>query len=147
MIKRFDILIKENGIYKEYGGIEVSEKEVIGSETYLLQKSLYDDVKKEMIYERFILCPEDYYKNITSLIDKYNLERQYTFTYQDHQIGFYGFQKSFDENEASSEDKIDIYIEYEDGYIMNIETDKRSELEAMKPFVDELLQYLDSLFD
>ena len=65
-----------------------------------------------------------------------------------HDEGYFGWATSTDADEIDSNGLlVDIYVEYESGKILNIETRKESEIAAMKPFLDELLEYHNSLYE
>ena len=146
-LARFDIRICEKDIYYEYGPIKVMPEEMKDGQEFMLQKNIYDDMNKKTLEDRLIAIPEDYYQKIDEILNKYDLYRRYEFSYFSHSDGFYGFNEDFDENEEDKADFIDIYIQYEDGPTMNIETRKESEITAMKDLLDDLVTYHDVLFE
>ena len=147
LVERIDIVIKENNIFYYCQGTNVTEEDMIDGEKYLLNRSLWDDVNKVSLEDKFIRFPEDYYQNITDILNRYDTTMKYDFSYANHGNGFYGFNADFDENETDIDDMIDIYIKYESGKILNLETRKASEIEAMKGLLDDLRSYCDSLFE
>ena len=141
------LFFKKDGIYLEYLGINVGEDKAIDGETYLLEKSVYDDVKHETVYREFIRFPEDYYEKLTELLYPYDLSTKYDFSYFDHGSGYFGLGGDADGDEEDSEDlSLDLHIEYESGRRMNIETKKASEIAAMEELLTEITDYHDSLF-
>lgn len=152
---RFDFV--ENGLYTTYGGINVKEEKAIDGETYLLEKMVNDTKTYETIFREFILFPEDYYERITEIIAGTDLIRRYDFSYYDHEAndlgnhdrGYYGMGKlTTKDEEPDSEDlELSLYLEYESGNRINIETRKASEIEGMRPLISELSAYYDSLFE
>ena len=148
LVTRFDIDSVEDAVYLRYGGIKVAEDEAIDGENYLLEWSVYDDAAQTQIEEEFIRFPEDYYERITEILAKYDVVLKYDRSYYDHSDGYYGMSgKGPDDGEADLENRrLDIYIEFESGKSMSIETSKESELEALKPMLDEIFEYHASLF-
>ena len=155
LLTRFDLEITDGERYTCYGGIHVDEDSAIDGETYLLEK-------EEIVGEpgadpaATILFPADYYEKLTAIIADSPLERNYVFSYYDraagnngnHDEGYFGWgDKTTADNEPDAEDRaVSIYLEYESGRRINIDTRKRSEIEAMQPLLDRLTAYLDPLF-
>ena len=83
--------------------------------------------------------------------------RTYDFSYYDresgnygnHDEGYFGFgDKTTADGEADSEDLyVDLYVEYESGRRMTIETKKASEIEGLQPLIGDLLAYFEPLFE
>ncbi|MBO7676921.1 MAG: hypothetical protein J6S49_05355 [Erysipelotrichaceae bacterium] len=147
LVERIDIRVVEGDMYYECSGVNVQDDQAIDGEKYLLNRSIFDDSKKEVVYDRFIRFPEDYYQNITEILNRYDTVMKYDFSYFDHDSGFYGFNDDFYENEEDGDVSWDIYIKYESGKILNIETSKASEIEAMSGLLNDLRTYCDSLFE
>ncbi len=65
-----------------------------------------------------------------------------------HDLGYYGMEPGTSaDGEPDAEDKaVDLYMEFESGYGMNIETRKAGEIEGMRPLLDALIEYHESLF-
>ncbi len=97
------------------------------------------------------VLPDDYYDRITEIFSKYDMALKYDFSMfnheelliNNHDLGFYGMSgHKPDYDEPDSEDAfVDIYVEYDDGDRFNIETKKESEIEGMKPMLDEFAEY------
>ena len=67
--------------------------------------------------------------------------------YGNHEDGYFGWGSSPTEEEPDEEGEgVSLYLEYEDGKHINIETRKHSELEGMKPMIGELAEYYSTLF-
>ena len=154
-IVRFNFLYEENGKAIDYGGIHVDEGSAIGGETYLLRLQDYKlacvgDCKSEDI-----LFPDDYYEKVTQIIGETDLDRNYMFSAYDHEEGNYGnHEKGFcglgslrpDYSEPDSDSKyLDIYIKYESGHIINLESAKESEIEGAQDLIDRIIEYHESL--
>ena len=98
----------------------------------------------------------DILAKIAEILDKYDVVRKYEFSrydrqennYGNHDAGYFGWgdKTTADGEEDAQDRKVDIYVEFESGKRLNIETSKASEIDAMKPILDELTEYLDSLF-
>lgn len=140
LLNRIDITLEEDGQMTSYFGALMDEKR------YFF-KSIYDEVAKKTISTDNIDFPEDFYTNTTDIINKYDLTREYDFTYHDHNDGYYTLYEKND-NEVDKENlKLEIYMEYESGKIINIETKKQSQINELRPIVDELFGYFEEVFN
>ena len=155
-VTRFDMRMNEKGVWYDYGGVNVQDEMAINGEKYLLSRDIYDENAQKTISEDYIVFPEGYYEKITEILDKYNVVRKYEFSrydrqennYGNHDAGYFGWgdKTTADGEEDAQDRKVDIYVEFGSGKRLNIETSKASEIDAMKPILDELTEYLDSLF-
>ncbi|MBO4337795.1 MAG: hypothetical protein J5842_06950, partial [Lachnospiraceae bacterium] len=146
-VSRLDLLWEENGEVKGINGINVSDEDAIDGQTYLLEKETYrsEDVSG---YERsFITFPDDFYDRVTGIIDSYNLVREYDFTYFDHHDGYYITGTKPEDESDMVDGRFEMYVEFESGKRMNIETKKRSQTEALRPVADDLFAYIEPYFD
>lgn len=156
VVTRFDLRMNEKGIWYDYGGVNVQDEMAINGEKYLLSKDIYDENAQKTIEEDYIVFPEGYYEKITEILDKYDVVLKYKFSrfdreennYGNHDEGYFGWgDKTTADGEEDAEDrKVNIYVEFESGYRLNIETRKPSEIDAMKPLITEITEYIDSLF-
>ena len=147
LVTRIEIVFKESGIIRHYMLMHDMNKDTNEGDDQLLRKLIYDDAKKETIEENDVRIPEDYFGNVTAILKKYDLDLRYEYSYFDHQNGHYGFNEGYAADEQDSNDLISFYIEFESGNVLNIETRKASEIEAMRYLIDELITYNDSLFE
>ncbi len=155
-VTRFDLWIEKDGMFYQYGGVNALEEKAINGERYLLNRDINNTETNETVSEDYILFPEGYYEKITEILDKYNVVRKYEFSrydrqennYGNHDEGYFGWgDKTTADGEKDAEGlRVKMYAEYESGYRFSIETRKASEIEAMKPILGELTEYLDSLF-
>ena len=151
-VMRFSLEFSEGGHSIRYTGITVREDKAIDGETHLLGK-LVSGTEEE---EQYRLFPEDYFEKITAVIRSSDLEKNYEFSCYDreagnmgnHDRGYYGMGAlTTADNEPDAEDlRLDMYLEFESGNRINVETKKASEIEGMRPLLDALTEYLDSLF-
>ena len=155
-VNRLNITFKNGDKWYEYGGITVPDSEAIEGETYLLEKTIYDESTEEMVFEKYILFPIEYYDEITNILQKYDIVNKYDFSafnhaegdYSSHDLGYYGWGGDPSADEPDSEElKLDMYVEYRSGNRLSIETSKESEISGIKPLLDELTEYHDALFD
>ncbi|MBQ2679278.1 MAG: hypothetical protein IJF98_03680 [Firmicutes bacterium] len=155
-VTRFDMRMNEKGVWYDYGGVNVQDEMAINGEKYLLSRDIYDENAQKTITEDLIVFPVGYYEKIAEILDKYDVVRKYEFSsydhndlnYGNHDAGYFGWgdKTTADGEEDAQDRKLDIYVEFESGKRLNIETSKASEIDAMKPILDELTEYLDSLF-
>ncbi len=147
----------EDGLLYEYGPVNVQENNAIDGETHLLEKEIYDNGKEDTVFEAYMLIPEDYFAQLTAIVEKTDLDRNYMFSsfnhkslsYDNHDLGFFGMgNKVPDYSEPDSEDmQLTLHLAYESGHRINIDTRKASEIEGMRPIIDALIAYHDSLFE
>ncbi|MBP5383763.1 MAG: hypothetical protein J6Y57_02185 [Lachnospiraceae bacterium] len=99
--------------------------------------------------EKYAALPDDLFKKLTEILYAYEVIQKYDFSIynhdsrllDNHEVGFYGMSgEKPDYNEPDLEDSfLDLYAEFDDGSRINIETKKASELNAMKPMIDEMI--------
>ncbi len=149
------LVVLEDFVQRWYGGITVSDDEAIDGQTFLLQKSVFDFHTKKSDHDNYILFPQDYYRSITAIIDKYDLAMKYDFSRYDrtardlgsHSRGYFGMGIRPDEDEPDLEgNSVSLHLKYESGRRINIDTKKAGEIKGMQPLLKELLDYHDSLF-
>ena len=136
-----------------YTEVNVGEDRAIDGETYLLSR--YVD---GLIFDsdKVRLFPDDYYERLTEIVGATDLLRRFQFSWYDraagnlgnHDEGYYGWgdKTTADGEEDSEKMELILSIEYESGNWVDIETRKASEIKAMRPLIDALMKYLDSLF-
>ena len=156
LVARLDLQIREGGIWTDYGGINVQAEDAIEGQTYLLNHRIYDEQAQTTTTWDFRLFPEDYYEALTVILADHNVVGKYEFSYYDresgdygnHDEGYYGFgSKTTADGEEDSEDLfVELYVEYESGRRMTIETRKASEIEGLQPLLQDLQAYLEPLF-
>ena len=151
---RFSLEFTENGRTVWYTDITVDEARAIDGEDYLLGKLVNGDPTGDE--NRFILFPEDYYDKLSAIVRASDLMKNYEFSFYDraagnwgnHDLGYYGMGPGTSaDNEPDAEDRaVNLYMEFESGYRMNIETRKAGEIGGMRPVLDALIEYHESLF-
>ena len=157
LVTRLDLRIREGAVWTEFGGINVQPEDAIDGQTYLLFHEVYDEQAQETVAWDFRLFPEGYYEGLTAILADHDVVRTYEFSYYDresgnygnHDEGYYGFgTKTTADGEEDSEDLyVDLYVEYESGKRMTIETKKASEIEGLQPLIRDLLAYFEPLFE
>ena len=155
-VTRLRLRFVEDGLYYEYGGINVGEEKAIGGETYLLEKEIYDSAAQKDRMREFILFPEDFYERVTEIIGRTDLVRNYDFSRYDREAGDYGNHEqgyfgmgdlTTSDGEEDSEDlSLTLHVEFESGKRVYVDTGKESEIRGIWPLVEDLLAYLDPLF-
>ena len=127
------------------------------ADAYVFARNIYAADTMETIDVAIAPLPEDFYEQLTKIITGGDFMRRYDFSYYDHEAdnygnhdeGYYGMgSKTTADHEPDSEDMyLDIYIEFESGHRMNVETRKESEIEGFQPLLKDLFTYFDSLFE
>ncbi len=149
-INRLYFWYGEEGMEREYMGIEALAEDAIDGETYLLRKS------SEGGEEAYIRFPDDYYDRVTEIVAGTNLVRAYDFSEYDfeegnfgnHDKGYYGMGSAdTSSGEEDAQDQwFELHLTFDSGKRMHIETKKSSEIEGMKQIIAELMEYHESLF-
>ena len=147
---RFYLL--ENGLMLEYDVISTRAE----GETPLLEKTIYDNEAGKVLDTVRIPVPEDYYARLTGILAPYDLVRRYDYSrynhamglYSNHDLGYFGMGDARpDGTEADAEELfLLLYLEYESGTRLHIETRKASEIAGMRPLLADLCAYYDALF-
>ena len=155
-LTRLSILLIERGVQTEYGIWNVGEKRAIDGQTRLLGQQIRDLDSGTTLAEAYMLVPEDYFARLTDILAGYELDVRYEFSYLNHEsgqldnhdLGFYGMSGAEpDYTEPDADDALlSLYLEYESGRRMSIDTQKASEIAAMAPMLTELLEYHAALF-
>ena len=153
-VTRIKLAVRKDSLQYDYSLTHVPDDLAIDGETLLFCRSGYDYAKETSLSDDYILLPEDFYDHVTEIISATDLIRNYEFSYFDpdsldygnHDLGYYGMGPR-PAGEADSEtERVELYLEYESGYRLNIETMKPSEIEGLMPLMTELQTYCDSLF-
>ena len=156
-LTRFMFIFNDGGLTIEYGTWNVKEDQAVDGETFLLERSVYNTESFEDISNEYIPIPDGYFGTLDGIIKKYDLLRKYLFSYYDHDAddfgnhdrGYYGMgdKTTADKEEDSPDLSLEFFVQYESGERMRIETKKKSEIDALRPALDEILAYHEPLFD
>ena len=121
--------------------VHVQEKNAIDGEQRLLGKTSYDAASKIWERDEYILFPEDYLEQIHAILSKYDLR-----TFDWHSV-LYKKRKMTDEEKDFFRPVLQIHVNFADGKGLRIDTNDPGDIETLRPLVQELLAYHDSLFD
>ena len=120
-----------------------------------IEKTVYDISTYKIVSNDTVALTADYFRTIAEIADSYNLGRKYDFSHYDHQAknygnhakGYYGMGTGGETDEKDLENlAFSLYIKYESGKTINIETSKASEIEGMMPLIADFVEYHISLF-
>ena len=154
-VSRISFSYEQDSIEYDYSVVQVSEENAVDGDIYPLMLTVYDRKEEKSVSVDYRKVPEDFYERITEILFKYDPVTKYDFSsyshknnnYGNHEDGYFGWGSSPTEEEPDEEGEgVSLYLEYEDGKHINIETRKHSELEGMKPMIGELADYYSSLF-
>lgn len=153
-VKRIRLRYIRQGIYTEYGGVNVDRKLAINGQSYLLEKTIYDDNAKKTLVNKLVPFPQDYFAAVTKILFDHSTDLKYDQSrydyeagnYGNHDRGYFGFGSMPTSEEDSKELSVSLHAEYESGNRLNIDTLKASEIEGMKPLLEELFAYYDTVF-
>ena len=149
-------VLHKDGKQYWYSGINVDDDKAINGQTYLLQRQVYDFAAEQTLSRRFILFPQDFYENITAILDRHSLAAKYDLSRYDrqhrdfgnHSRGYFGFGEKPEGDDPDIEsESIALHVKYESGKTVTVSTAKRGEIDGMQPLVTDLLHYLDPLFE
>jgi len=151
---RFSLTVIDGGKAVWYDENTVGAEDAIDGETTLLAREtsgLPGGNERKLV--RF---PADHYEKLAAVLSASGLERKYEFSrydpaagdYGNHDAGYYGWSglTAADGEEDDENRALSLYLEYESGYSIVVDTRKPSEIDAMKPLLDALTAYLDPLF-
>lgn len=149
-------VLHKDGKQYWYSGINVDDDKAINGQTYLLQRQVYDFAAEQTLSRRFILFPQDFYENITAILDRHSLAAKYDLSRYDrqhrdfgnHSKGYFGFGIKPEGDDPDLENEsVTLHVKYESGKTVTVSTAKRGEIDGMQPLVTDLLHYLDPLFE
>ncbi len=118
----------------------------------VLSKECYASETNTVLINAETECTDALCAEISALLERYHLTRKYDFSrfdhearnYGNHDRGYYGFGPQPEGEEDSDTDVLNASILFESGKRVRISTGKQSELDGMKPMLDELAGLLDS---
>ena len=139
-VSRIIIRFKDDGKYIEYRGINVQEEDAIDGERYLLGKDISDLETNETIESKYILFPEDYFDRITEILSRHDIR-----TFDNYSV-LYGRGRNVVEPENEWTAALQLHFEFEDGSRLNTDTDEPEDVELLRPLLDDLFAYYDTLF-
>ena len=153
-VTRIRFVLQEDGILRSYSGVNVQPEKAIDGETYLLNGDIYDLKQEKEILDEYLLFPSDYFERITEILAGYDIVTKYDLSrydyeernYGNHDKGYFGWGDQPEGEEDSEDLSLTLYLEYESGNRINIDTKKASEIEGIRPVISSLLEYYDSLF-
>ncbi len=154
-VTRIQFSFEKDFINHDYSIVHVSDEKAIDGDAYPLNCMVYDMKKGETVSDEYISVPDDFYEQITEILVPYDLVTKYYFSsynhqkddYSNHDEGYFGWGKKPAEEEPDEEGTgVSLYLEYEDGKHIGIETRKASEIEGMKSMINGLSEYYASLF-
>ena len=129
-----------------------------GEVTYI-NLELYDREKDELrfysvvtgdepVFSRYlngrdkdIKIPDDFYKNVTEIVGKYDLVRY------DLYSSLYGYEKTPEDESNPFSTDIQLLIEFENGHKVDLRSSADSVKEDISPLIDELIAYYNGLFE
>lgn len=140
-VKHITVSLKEDEIYTLYSPIKAPKEKAINGEQNLLLKDVYSYKEKKTTTEKYALFPEDYYDKTTEIINKYDL-RPF-----DISSVLYGTGRDIkEENNTDFTEDLQLHITYSDDSSLNIDTSDKKDIKILKPLINELFKYNDSLF-
>ena len=146
--------ILKNGIRTGYFAVSIHNNDPQGISAVKLERTVSDETNNTILSKDYADFPDDYYLTITRIVDKYDLPVKYRISrfdhkkrsFSGHETGYYGMGERPDNEQDSPGLSVSLHLKYQSGTILNIDTAKPSEIQAMTPLLDELSEYLDSLF-
>ena len=130
----------EDGVNTYYTPITVGEEDAIDGETEVFAKFVSDAASWKNISKEYVKIPEDFADRVGEIISKHDIR-----TFDQYSV-FYGKGRVVPDEEPSRP-LLKIGIQFEDRGDVSIGTIDSSDLEALKPFADELEEYFGSLFE
>lgn len=144
---RLDFVDHENRY--RYGGITMGDR-------YLFHREISETAAARTLSDRYIPFPDDFFASVTPILSRCDVALKYDYSrydraarnYGNHEEGYFGFGPltTADGEEDSEDMSLSLHLEYESGNRISIDTRKASEIDAMRPMLTELMEYMDSLF-
>lgn len=140
-LTRIDVVYKdtENKINYHYFDVIGKDEESPDGEGVFLAKYVYDVAAKKSIEKEYLRYPEDFFDNVTKIINDFDIRPW------DRTSPLYGFNRTNRSMAKSGEEDIHIYIECDDGYTMSLYINDDEDEKLLKPLLDELFAYYDTI--
>ena len=135
---RFDW--KKDGKHYSYGDIKVPEEMAIDGQTLVLNKDIYSYGTEKTEVDLFCAFPEDYFDRISEIFASHDLR-----SFSRYSVLYGQGRENFDPWPDKGD--LEIYLEYEGGHRENIMVSEPSDIALLQPLLDDLLGYLDGLFE
>lgn len=137
------------------GGKTISYRTMTSADNcHIIKKQIYDDTLGKNICTEQTALPLYYFEKAAEIINRHNLVLKYDFSrydhfakdYGNHDRGYYGMGERTDRNEKDSDSiSFSLYLKFQSGRTIDINTSKESELSSMMPLISELLEYHNSV--
>ena len=140
-VARFTLSFDDDGINYRCGDwmLQNSEDPDDGSR-HIIERDLYDTEKEEILADDYIPFFDGYLDDITGILGKYDIR---TF---DESSAFYGRGRIVTEEPERNTAALELHFEFESGHKVYIDTDAESDIEILRPLIEDLIEYHDSLF-
>ena len=135
---RFDW--KKDGKHYAYGDINVPEEMAIDGQTLVLNKDIYNYGTETTELDLYRAFPEDYFDRISEIFASYDWR-----AFSHYSVLYGQGRENFDPWPDAGD--LEIYLEYENGHRENIMVSEPSDIALLQPLLDDLLGYLDGLFE
>ncbi len=140
-VTRISVRVVDNGIYTQYGRIVVLAENAINGERNLFGKNIWDSSVQKEVCDKYALFPEDYFDKVTAIINSYDLRAF------DKCSVLYGIGRTPCDDDDDQTADVQIHITFASGHRLNINTSDHNDKTILKPLIDELFGYFDSLFE
>ena len=91
--------------------------------------------------DKDIEIPEDFYKDVTEIVGKYDLLRY------DIYSSLYGYEQTPEDKSNPFGTDIQLLIEFENGHKVDLRSSADSVKEDVSPLIEELITYYNGLFE
>ena len=135
------IHLRENRTITTYSVVTVSEQMAIQGERQLFRKDVYDETLQQTTTEQYARVPADFYDRVTEILSHYDLR-----PFDDCSV-LYGTGR----NGLNADDRdyadLQLHLEFETGHRLNIDTNDPDDFTLLRPIMEELFTYYDSIFE
>lgn len=139
-VAQLRIRFRDGDLKYAYGPIHVGEQDAIDGERDLLQKDVYDYAAQDTVTWKFVRYPDDYYDQVSALFNAHDYRAF------DRASALYGRGRTGDVRSHPDNSALQIHVTCGDGHRLNIDTDDGHDIEMLRPLLNDLIAYHDSLF-
>ena len=139
-VEKLSVELNEKGLKTRYSAILVDDENAINGERELFCKRVWSYDEEKTVCKVFALFPEDFYIKVSAVINSFDL-RPF-----DRCSALYGMGRNMTKRKDEDSADLKIHITYVNGHRLNIDTSDPNDIEMLRPMINELFGYYDSLF-
>lgn len=139
-VENLALSLQDNGKITRYGPCYVEADQAIDGEDLLLTKWIYDWETDKNIYQKHVLYPADYAQRVEEILSSHDIRAFNPWS------ALYGMGRNGGNDRDDKEAVLELVIDYGDNSQVSIKTSDEQDLVLLKPLVEELRAYHETLF-